>query len=93
MNRQLAQHSRTPWYRPACLVAAACVVAAIAGCQHDEGAGPPPPVATTQPAPVAAASPATGAVPGGSGAELPSIFRTADLTPVVRRMLEAALAT
>ncbi len=43
----------------------------------------PAAVATAQPAPAAAASPATGAVPGGSGAELPSIFRTADLTPVV----------
>jgi hypothetical protein len=51
MNRQLVPHSRTPWHRPACLVAAACVAAATAGCQHDEGAGPPPPAATTQPVP------------------------------------------
>lgn len=31
----------------------------------------------------AVATPATGAVPGGSGAELPAIFRTPDLTPLV----------
>jgi ABC-type nickel/cobalt efflux system permease component RcnA len=44
----------------------------------------PVPSAVTASAPAASALPAGGAVPGGvGGAELPSIFRQADLTPLV----------
>jgi nickel/cobalt transporter (NicO) family protein len=65
-------------------VEAASVQVPIAtGAAVAPGALPAPAVAAPTTAPVALATAPAGAVPGGSGAELPSIFRTADLTPVV----------